>query len=229
MSLRIASGFSFTLLSLLFCVEVVATPADDFVELAFVIPEIRQEIRYFTKDNFVGVAIDGYKAPKCLLSKATAEALRKVQNELKKSGLGLKVFDCYRPQRAVDHFVRWAEDLNDKKMKPKYYPDVAKKDLFKKGYIAEKSGHSRGSTVDLTLIFLDSESAVELDMGSAWDFFGLESWPENRQIKSEQFDNRMLLNRLMVKHGFSGIKEEWWHFTLRQEPFPQTYFDFIIE
>ncbi len=224
-----SSGFTFILLSQLFCAQGVAARADDFVEIASVIPDIRQEIRYFTNNNFVGETIDGYKAPKCLLSNAAAEALSKVQNDLKKSGLGLKVFDCYRPQRAVDHFVRWAEDLNDTRMKAEFYPQVAKKDLFKKGYIAEKSGHSRGSTVDLTLIFLDSEPAVELDMATGWDFFGLESWPENRQIKSEQFDNRMLLQRLMLKHGFSGIKEEWWHFTLQQEPFPQTYFDFIIE
>ena len=152
-----------------------------------------------------------------------------MQKDLEAFGLGLKVFDAYRPQRAVDHFVRWAEDLDDTRMKAKYYPGVEKKHLFRDGYIAARSGHSRGSTVDLTIVSLGPDDPVELDMGTGWDYFGPRSWPASLDVSPQQRANRMLLQSLMVKHGFKPLAEEWWHFTLKDEPFPKTYFDFVIE
>lgn len=199
---------------------------EGFVDLADVAPAIRVELRYHGTNNFVGAPVDGYEQPRCLMTRPTAEALREVQRELESFGLGLKVFGAYRPQRAVDHFVRWARDLQDTRMKARYYPEVAKKDLIEKGYIAAKSGHSRGSTVDLTLIAL--ESGEELDMGTRWDHFGPRSWPTSTAVGPPQRAHRLLLATLMTKHGFVPLKEEWWHFTLEDEPFPDTYFDFPI-
>ncbi len=141
--------------------------------------------------------------------------------------MGLKLFDAYRPQQAVNHFVRWAKVLNDTLMKQSYYPDVPKSELFKRGYIASKSGHSRGSTVDLTLIDLDTGN--ELDMGSPYDFFGVQSHPFYKKITDKQRKNRMLLRRVMLKNGFKPYENEWWHFTLRDEPFPNQYFDFPVK
>ena len=152
-----------------------------------------------------------------------------MQAQLAPIGRGLKVFDAYRPQRAEDHFVRWAEDLADTKMKARYYPDVDKANLFRDGYIAAKSGHSRGSTVDLTIVSLNAGEPIELDMGTGWDHFGPKSWPSSREVTTQQRANRMLLQSLMVKHGFRPLAEEWWHFTLVDEPFPDTYFDFVVE
>jgi D-alanyl-D-alanine dipeptidase len=206
-----------------------AAPPAGFVELRDAVPGVRVELRYFSDDNFVGERIDGYRAGTCFITAEAAAALAGVQAELAAFGLGLKVFDAYRPQRAVDHFVRWAGDLGDTRMKSKYYPDVEKKNLFRDGYIAARSGHSRGSTVDLTIVPLDDGPPVGLDMGTGWDFFGPKSWPASLDVTPQQRANRALLQRLMVKHGFRPLAEEWWHFTLADEPYPETYFDFVVE
>jgi len=206
-----------------------AGPPPGFVEVRAAVPGVSVELRYFTNDNFVGQRIDGYRAERCYITAEAAAALAAVQAELAVFDLGLKVFDAYRPQRAVDHFVRWAEDLADTRMKAGYYPDVEKKNLFRDGYIAAKSGHSRGSTVDLTVVALGRGAPVELDMGTPWDFFGPKSWPSSREVTAQQRANRMLLRSLMVQHGFRPLAEEWWHFTLEDEPFPDTYFDFVVE
>lgn len=199
-----------------------------FVEIGEAVPGIEVELRYFTEDNFVGAVIDGYEAERCYITAEAATALKNVQAELEPFGLGLKVFDAYRPQQAVDHFVRWAEDLGDIEMKARYYPDVEKTNLFRDGYIAAKSGHSRGSTVDLTIVARDAGGSAELDMGTVWDYFGPKSWPSNTEISVEARANRMLLQSLMVKHGFRPLAEEWWHFTLVDESFPDTYFNFPV-
>ncbi|MHC3994196.1 M15 family metallopeptidase [Thiomicrolovo sp. ZZH C-3] len=198
----------------------------DFVDLKKAVPSLRIEARYFGSNNFVGRPVDGYEAPRCYLTRPAAGALKQAETALAPFGLGLKVFDAYRPQRAVDHFVRWAKDLDDTKMKAAYYPRVAKSVLFKAGYIAARSGHSRGSTVDLTLI--DLESGAELDMGTGFDFFGPESWPESMAVTAQQRANRLLLRRVMTGAGFRPLPEEWWHFTLENEPYPDRYFDFPI-
>jgi len=191
------------------------------------IPTIELDIRYFSSNNFIGQPIDGYLAPKAVLSNQALKALIKVQKSLKPFGLGLKVFDAYRPQKAVDHFVRWGLDLNDTIMQNEYYPTVEKKNLFKEGYIAKKSGHSRGSTVDLTIV--DLETKEELDMGSPFDFFGKASWVLYKNITSQQRANRMLLHTIMVQYGFNAYDQEWWHFTLKNEPYPRKYFDFDVQ
>ncbi len=198
-----------------------------FSYLKVKIPSIELEIRYYGTNNFIGSKIDGYLAPKAILTTKATIALASVQKELKAFGLGLKVFDAYRPQKAVDHFVRWGHDLSDIKMKSIYYPSVQKKHLFRDGYIAKRSGHSRGSTVDLTII--DLASKVELDMGSAFDFFGKISHINAPNITPQQRANRMLLNVLMLKNGFKAYSEEWWHFTLKNEPYKKTYFNFNVE
>ncbi len=190
------------------------------------IPNIELEIRYHGSDNFIGKPIDGYQAPTAILTKEAILALKKVQKELEEFGLGLKIFDAYRPQKAVDHFVQWGKNLNDKKMKASYYPNVEKKNLFKEGYIAKKSGHSRGSTVDLTLI--DLKSKEELDMGSPFDLFDQRSWVNYLGITSQQRANRAFLHSIMLQHGFKALSEEWWHFTLREEPYKKRYFDFNV-
>lgn len=201
-----------------------------FVYVEDAIPGIKIELRYCTPDNFVGKPIDGYLQSRCILTEQAARALAKVQLDLKPFGLGLKIYDAYRPQRAVDHFVRWAKDLNDTKMKLKYYPDVDKANLFRDKYIADKSSHSRGSTVDLTIVALDpKEEGKELDMGSGFDFFGPQSWPSDLTMTATQRAHRMLLQTLMTKHGFNPYPQEWWHFTLANEPFPDTYFDFPVK
>lgn len=199
-----------------------------FVYVDEMIPDIRIELRYATNHNFVGDHIDGYVQPRPILTRQAAEALKKVQEELRPFGLGLKVFDAYRPQRAVDHFVRWAKELKDARMKAEFYPGVRKEDLFRDDYIAARSGHSRGSTVDLTIVPVDGASARELDMGSGFDFFGPESWPTFSGISPERRAHRMLLQILMKKYGFKPYPKEWWHFTLENEPFPDTYYDFPV-
>ena len=218
---------------LLLCLTLTASAANesdnlhrDFVDIQQAIPGIAVDVRYFGEDNFIGAPIDGYGAAMVYLTRAAAEALGSVQNQLTEQGLGLKVFDGYRPQMAVDHFVRWARDLDDTKMKQRYYPAVDKENLFRDGYIAERSGHSRGSTVDLTIISL--ASGEELDMGTGWDFFDVMSWPSSTRVTAAQAANRMRLRSTMLANGFRPLREEWWHFILENEPFPDRYFDFEI-
>ena len=191
------------------------------------IPTIEVELRYASSNNFVGGVIDGYLAPRAILTTKATLALSKVQKELESFELGIKIFDAYRPQRAVDHFVRWGKDLSDRKMKLEYYPNVEKNNLFKEGYIAKRSGHSRGSTIDLTII--DLKTKDELDMGSNFDFFGKESWVHYSNIIAQQKLNRMLLNQVMIKYGFKAYTQEWWHFTLEDEPYKNKYFNFEVK
>jgi D-alanyl-D-alanine dipeptidase len=200
---------------------------DGFVYLDNVIPGIKLEMRYYTDNNFTGKRVDGYLRPRCIISKHAAMALKNVQNDLLSFGLELKIYDAYRPQMAVDNFVRWAADLNDTKMKKQYYPDEDKSNLFRDGYIAAKSGHTRGSTVDLTII--ESATAKELDMGSTFDFFGPISWPDSKLTPADKRANRLLLRTLMIKYGFNPYAKEWWHFTLGSEPYPDTYFNFEVQ
>lgn len=197
-----------------------------FVDARTVVPGLVVEMRYAGSENFVGRPIAGYAAPVCLLSRPTAEALNKVQTQLAAFGLGLKVFDCYRPARAVADFARWVRDPVDQVRKRDYYPNVDKSQLFDLGYIAEKSGHSRGSTVDLTIV--DTRSGAELDMATPYDLFDTRSWPSEPTIAPGPRANRLLLQTVMTANGFRSLKEEWWHFTLRDEPFPETYFDFPV-
>jgi D-alanyl-D-alanine dipeptidase len=187
---------------------------------------IQTDVRYFSADNFVGEVITGYNAEKILMTLEAALALAAIQIELGERGLGLKVFDAYRPQQAVDDFARWAEDINDTSTKAEYYPNIAKQDLFSLGYIAAQSGHSRGSTVDLTLVELITGD--ELDMGAPWDLFDPISWPTSLEVSLPQKTNRETLREIMLRYGFNPLREEWWHFTLDDEPFPDTYFDFPI-
>ena len=209
-----------------------------FVNLAEAVPDAILEIRDYSTYNFVGTRVDGYEEPVALLTRQAADSLRAVNDDLKKQGYRLKIYDAYRPQCAVDHFVRWAADVNDTLMKPYFYPEVPRDKLFELGYIAKRSGHTRGSTVDLTLFDMATEK--EVDMGGTFDWFGLESHPDfggnpqtgeykgNAQITAEQFHNRMILREAMLRHGFKAIDEEWWHFTLKNEPFPNTYFTFPV-
>ena len=173
------------------------------------------------------IEVDGYKANTLILTKDAALALKKVEAELLQHHLCLKVYDGYRPQRAVNHFITWARQLNDTINKKIFYPNVKKSNLFKEEYIANKSGHSKGSTLDLTII--DKITGKPLDMGSPYDFFGEASWVDYQNISEKQKQNRQLLQKVMLKYGFKNYPKEWWHFTLRQEPFPDTYFDFVIE
>jgi D-alanyl-D-alanine dipeptidase len=222
-----------------------------FVDIQKVIPEVLLDIRYYGQHNFLGERVDGYMAPKCFLSKEAAEALVGVQKELEPYSLSLKIYDCYRPQRAVDHFVRWATEFDNTKTKKEFYPTVDKRNLFKDGYIDSKSGHSRGSTVDLTIVPLPAPIQPEyiprqklyecylpaakrfadnsIDMGTGFDCFYELSHTANINIGRQQKINRLLLKSLMEKHGFRNYDKEWWHFTLKNEPYPDTYFDFVIE
>jgi D-alanyl-D-alanine dipeptidase len=198
----------------------------DFVDATTVVPGLMADIRYAGSHNFVGRPIDGYEAPRCLLTRPAAEALAQVARDLAPQGLHIKVFDCYRPTRAVANFVRWARDLNDQKMKAEFYSNVDKRTLFSNGYISSRSGHSRGSTTDLTLARDDGK---ELDMGTPFDFFSPKSWPGDLSISAEAHANRMLLANAMSRRGFRPYDKEWWHFTLRHEPFPDTFFDFPVK
>lgn len=216
------------------------SPADNsqFVNITDVIPDVILEIRYFGTYNFVGTRIEGYKAPTALLTRQAADSLKAVSDDLKRMGFRLKIYDAYRPQKAVDHFVRWAKDVNDTVMKRYFYPDLDKSMLFPQEYIIERSGHTRGSTLDLTLFDMDKEK--EADMGGTFDWFGKESHPDfcgnpdtfeyqpSDSLTAEQFNNRMILRRAMMRHGFKPLHTEWWHFTLENEPFPDTHVTFPV-
>lgn len=226
------------------------TAPDEFVALRTAAPTIIQEIRYVTPHNFVGEPVDGYEQPLCILTRPAALALQRAQWKLLRQGYSLKVYDCYRPQRAVDHFVRWAKDLQDERMKPEFYPQVDKSRLFADGYIAEKSGHSRGSTVDLTIVklpakptrpYVPGEKLVpcyapqgerfrdnSVDMGTGYDCFDTLSHTDDPRIQGERRANRQLLKSTLAGVGFTNLPEEWWHFTHKPELFPDTYFDFPV-
>jgi D-alanyl-D-alanine dipeptidase len=227
------------------------TMPENFVDIKRATPSVALEIRYHGDHNFLGTRVDGYQAPKCIVTTPAAEALAKVQAELQEMSLSLKIYDCYRPQQAVDHFVRWAKDIGDTKTKAEFYPTVDKRNLFRDGYIAEKSSHSRGSTIDLTIVpvpvptqepyspgqplracylpagkrFKDSS----IDMGTGFDCFHELSHPGNLKMGLQQRIHRLLLKTLMDKYGFKNYDQEWWHFTLRNEPHPDTYFDFPVK
>lgn len=223
---------------------------EGFVYLSDVDSSIILEMRYVTSHNFVGEKIEGYLCGECILTEAAADSLAKVQQTLLQFGLSLKIYDCYRPQKAVDHFVAWAEDVSDTAMKREFYPQVDKSKLFAEGYIAERSGHSRGSTVDLTIVPLPvpeqeaysegmelKECTLEahqrfgdnsIDMGTGFDCFSPKSHTVNAELKPIEKVNRLLLKTLMEKYGFKHYPYEWWHFTLADEPFHDTYFDFNI-
>lgn len=197
-----------------------------FVLLADYVPAVIQEIRYYSTYNFIGERIDGYEQPCALITAEAARALKIVSNELIVQGYRLKVFDAYRPACAVKQFVLWGIEDQDIRMKEYFYPEQEKQELFRKGYIAGKSSHSRGSAVDLTLV--DMKTGKELDMGSPFDLFSEISHPDNRSITDEQYENRMILQDAMVRNGFEPIYCEWWHFMLRDEPYPDTYFNFPV-
>ena len=197
-----------------------------FVNASDIVPGLIIDMRYFSARNFVGKPIDGYEKPVCYLTRQAGQALSKAVNAAALQGYSLKVFDCYRPARAVDHFVRWALNLEDTAMKAEFYPSVEKKYLFRDGYIAARSGHSRGSTIDVTLV--QNSDGQEIDMGTSYDFFSTQSWPSDRSVSATSQKNRQLLGELMQRNGFDGYDKEWWHFTLRHEPFPHTYFDFVV-
>ncbi len=223
---------------------------EEFVALRSVDPTIIQEMRYTTAHNFVGEPIDGYRRPMCIVTRPAARALHRAQLKLLRQGYSLKVYDCYRPQRAVDHFVEWAKDLDDETMKKEFYPHVDKSRLFEDGYIAEKSGHSRGSTVDLTLVKLPARPTRpyipgerlapcfaprserfpdnSVDMGTGYDCFDTLSHTDDPRIEGRQRANRQLLKSTLGGLGFVNLAEEWWHFTYKPEPFPDTWFDFPV-
>lgn len=198
-----------------------------FVYVKDYMPNVEVDLRYLSNNNFVGQPINGYIEPKLILTKKATLALVKVEEELNQKGLGLILFDGYRPQTAVNHFKKWAKDLKDTKMKSEFYPRVDKSILFKEGYIASKSGHSRGSTIDLNII--DLKTKKEWDMGTEFDFFGPESGHDYKKLKNNQIENRKFLKNLMEKHGFRAYSKEWWHYTLINEPFTKTYYDFKVK
>ena len=197
-----------------------------FVLLADAVPHIVQEIRYYSTYNFIGERIDGYEEPCALLTREAARALKAVSNEVFVQGYRLKIFDAYRPACAVKQFVLWGIEDTDVRMKPYFYPELEKQELFAKGYIAKLSSHSRGSAIDLTL--LDMKTGKEVDMGSPFDYFSEVSHPDYKGGTKEQYENRMFLQDMMIRGGFEPIDCEWWHFTLRDEPYPNTYFDFPV-
>ena len=200
--------------------------AGGFVNLKDVIPEAQIEIRYATSHNFVGDIINGYEEGICLMTKEAAAALMNANNALKEQGYTIKIYDAYRPQSAVDHFVSWSNDYNDQRMKGEFYPELDKSVLFSNGYIAAYSGHSHGSTIDLTLV--DLRTGEEVDMGGTFDYFGTLSHPDYTGITSQQYENRMTLRSAMINNGFSPLSTEWWHFTLNNDPYPNTYFNFPV-
>jgi len=204
----------------------VTMDSSGFVLLADYVPGIVQEIRYYSTYNFIGDRVDGYEAPVALLRIEAARALKAVAGEVNAQGYRLKVFDAYRPASAVKHFMLWGIEDLDLRMKPYFYPDLEKQELFKQGYIASQSSHSRGSAVDLTL--LDMRTGKEVDMGSPFDLFSKVSHPDCRAVTEEQYENRMFLQNAMTRNGFKPIDCEWWHFSLRDEPCPDIYFEFPV-
>lgn len=210
--------------------------ASEFVLLTDVVPDVILEIRYYGTYNFIGERIAGYEAPVALLTREAADSLKKVSDDLLAQGYRLKIWDGYRPQKAVDQFMAWAKDLADTRMKPYFYPELTKDRIIPEDYVAEKSGHTRGSTVDLTLF--DMRKGKEVDMGSTFDYFGAISHPDVKPgqqagaypttLTAEQYANRMILRKAMLAHGFKPLESEWWHFTLKKEPFPDTYFTFPV-
>lgn len=200
--------------------------ASGFVLLTDVVPDVILEVRYYGTYNFVGTRVDGYEQPVVLSTKEAAYALKKVSDLLKAKGYRLKIYDGYRPQKGVDHFVRWAENLNDTLMKSYFYPELEKDQLFPQEYICLYSGHTRGSTFDLTLF--DMKTEKEVDMGGTFDYFGLKSHPDYRGVTPRQWENRMILRDAMLNGGFAPMDTEWWHFTLKDEPYKDTYFTFPV-
>ena len=203
------------------------TDTSGFVVLTDIVPDAIVELRYYTLYNFIGDRIRGYEEPVAIVTRETALALKNVTTELAPMGYTIKIYDAYRPQMAVDHFVEWAKNLNDVRMQNYFYPEEKKANLFSHGYIASRSGHSRGSTVDLTLY--DIRNDCEVDMGGTFDYFGSRSHPGYPNLTEEQKKNRNLLRSVMLKHGFRGIDTEWWHYTLNNEPYPNTYFNFKVK
>lgn len=215
------------------------SPQDDsskFVLLTDVVPDVILEIRYYGTYNFIGERVNGYEAPVALLTRQAADSLKKVSDDLRIQGYRLKVWDGYRPQKAVDQFMQWAKNLNDTRMKQYFYPELTKDRIIPEDYVAEKSGHTRGSTIDLTLF--DMKKEKEVDMGSTFDYFGPISHPDVQPgqqagdypttLTEEQYANRMILRKAMLAHGFKPLDSEWWHFTLKDEPFPNIYFTFPV-
>ena len=202
-------------------------PPTTFVYIQQVIPDVLYDIRYASEHNFIGKLINGYKKNTAMLSAPAADSLKKVQNYLKTRGYRIKIFDAYRPQRAVNHFIKWAKVTDDTLMKREFYPQIDKRNLFKLGYIAAKSGHTRGSTVDLTIV--DTVTGKEVDMGSPFDFFGNISHHGSHEINAEQEAHRLILKEAMLRFGFKALPEEWWHYTLINEPYPTTYFNFEVK
>jgi D-alanyl-D-alanine dipeptidase len=203
---------------------------DGFVDLGEFIPNLKIELRYFSSDNFIGDTVTGYLANRAILSLEAAQALVEVQSELEESGMGLKLYDAYRPQQAVDHFIAWSRDLDDTLTKSDYYPRLVKYQLFQLGYIARQSSHSRGSAVDVTIVYQHPDSLGKgIDMGSSWDLFDEASHTVSSKVNPLQSGNREMLRKVMVKHGFRSLPIEWWHFRLYPEPYPETYFNFDIK
>ena len=204
------------------------TDPSGFVLLSEFVPSIIQEIRYYTTYNFIGDRIDGYEEPCALLTKEAARALKAASSELIVQGYRLKVFDAYRPACAVKHFILWGIEDQDIRMKPYFYPELEKHELFERGYISKRSSHSRGRALDLTLF--DMKAGKEVNMGSPFDLFSKVSHPDYRGIKitDEQYDNRMILQKAMVRNGFEPFECEWWHFRLEKEPYPDTFFEFPV-
>lgn len=198
-----------------------------FVLVTDVVPDAILEIRYYSTYNFVGARIDGYEAPVALITREAAKALKKVSDDLIKQGYRIKIYDIYRPQSAVDHFGRWGRDYADTLMKRSFYPDKDKRVLFREGFISHKSGHSRGSTVDLTIV--DAVTGKDVDMGSPFDMLSDISFPSSDRVSEQQKKNRMILRDAMVRGGFRPMSTEWWHFTLVGEPYPDTYFTFPVK
>ncbi len=206
-------------------------PHKGFVYVKNIIPDLIEDLRYFTTNNFMGEKVDGYEANLVILSKEAATALSKAADELREKGYVIKIYDAYRPQKAVDHFVRWSK-TDDQRNKKDYYPDLAKKSLFPQ-YIATKSGHTKGSTIDMTICYKDTQK--EVDMGGHFDYFGPPSHPTftgkypGGEVTPQHKKNRLMLRELMIRHGFKPYNSEWWHFTLKNEPYPTTFFDFPVK
>ena len=209
-----------------FCIVCCSKLPPGFVYINDIDESIKIDLRYSTTNNFTGHIIEGYKSNMAIISYTAAKSLVQVQNDLKKKNLSLKIFDAYRPQMSVNYFIKWSNDLVDTINKSLYYPKIKKSQLFPMGYIAERSGHSRGSTVDLTII--DNKTNKELDMGTLYDFFGPESSTDFSNITDNQMSNRLLLLKVMTKNGFKNYPMEWWHYTLVPEPF-DSYFNFVID